>query len=179
MVKLILHILIKIVLCLIATDSYAQTYFGSFNGNNTGKTTQAPRSLFQPKTLSPDEYKSAVEARYQQYQQELANQVKKQLAQPPPSKPSKYSGPVSNLPTTTNPPISNTPAMQAATPCSTPTVSPPSTTQILSNVSAAESQEQTQQESVYTGFQSGNSKNQPAMPKSSKPSGGSGWDINY
>src|SRR3990167_4090162 len=180
MIKLMLHMLILVILYSASLSIEAQTLFGSL-GNNTNKNTQAPQTKFQPTIPSTQEYKSAVEARYQQYQQEIANQLRKQLTQPPTTSTKTPGTTVSGgsasppLPTT-NPPIV-TPGTIPPLPSTPPTVAPPAPTYSTVAPAAEPPPKQTPEEPIYSGFQGTGSKTTPKSSNTS--SGGGGWNINY
>ncbi|OGT38563.1 MAG: hypothetical protein A3F11_04725 [Gammaproteobacteria bacterium RIFCSPHIGHO2_12_FULL_37_14] len=179
MFKLILCSLIVIALYTTSIATKAQTYFGTF-GNNTNKTSptvQAPQTsqdLLQPIVPTSQDYKSSIEARYQQYQQETANQAKQLL--PPPPKVPEISA--SQTPSLVSPSLpSSAPSVQNVPPPLPSPELPPEAYSVNTPTTTGKPEEQTRQEPVYSGFQGKSPPN--AAPKPSTPSGGSGWDINY
>lgn len=172
MTKLMLSTLMMVVLYSIFSITTAQTMFGSLGSNNTQS--PASQNKFKPIIPSSQEYKSAVEARYQQYQQEIATEAKKQLV-PSSSLSSKVPGASSGpttLPTPTQP-MPTTPGTMTP-PLPTTTTSSPSETYTTSTGSPSQ---QTSQESIYSGGFKGSDSQSKSPP--SKSDNGGGWNINY
>lgn len=143
---------------LLMSSGFAQTFFGN-DSDGTTKTTTSTRGLFQPKAISLDEYKNAVNSQFQKYQQANSTQMNKELSQAlaPPSK--------MGLPSL-NPPSPPT-MTQTTVPPSSPLPSSPSPISAPTPNSS--------QPSVYSGF--GGEEGSKNGAKSSNQS--SGWDINY
>ena len=177
MIKQVLSTLTMIFICSTSPIIEAQTFFGSF-GQNSPSRASSPQNKFKPTIPSPQTYKSAVEATYQQYQQDVANQVKKQMMQPSSlsAKPPATLSSGSTSPSPGGPTISQpvyAPPPSVTTSPSTPTVAPPPETYTTTTESQPE---KTSQKPVYSGFQGGsNSQSKPA----SNTGSGSNWNINY
>jgi hypothetical protein len=167
----------------------AQSFFGP-STSPAASPTQAPGLQAQQKpgpnpTMSPDDFKNAVNAQHQQNEAALAQQFKSNpVSVAPPTAPTN----TPNSASSNANPSQASPTQQAAAvskASTTPPAAPPATSSFSINQNSAPTSstgtrapasQPTNTGSTYTGFGTGNGNNKTSTPSTGSSSG---WNVNY